>query len=214
MKRILLGVALGLLPFLGQTPAHAVAIKLIPATQEVQLGTSVEVKVGIEGLSDQQQPALSAFDLDISFDPLILQFSNAIFGDPILGDQLLLINSGFSAATPGSGTVNITELSFDSPSDLNALQANQFILATLVFNTKKTGISPLGLSINALGDENGNPLIASVANGTINVQAVPTPALAPMLSLTMGAVALRRKKSRVTEQAAKGKSVSSRRKAA
>jgi hypothetical protein len=46
------------------------------------------LNIFISGLGDGTAPSLSTFDLDISFDPTILAFSTAVFGDPILGDQL------------------------------------------------------------------------------------------------------------------------------
>lgn len=152
-------------------PAHAIIITFNPTAQSTTVGSSVDVALVISGLTDGAAPSLSTFDLDLSFDPAILGFSSATFGDPVLGDQLDLFALGsLSSATPGVGTVNLFELSFDSPSDLDALQAGSFTLATLTFNGLSVGTSALGISINALGDSLGDPLSASIQSGSITSQ--------------------------------------------
>jgi hypothetical protein len=113
--------------------AQAVSLSLEPSAQTVVLGNLVDVAVRI---ADLDIPALSTFDLDISFDPGILTFSQATFGDPVLGDQLDILGLGsLTDAIPGVGVVNLFELSFDLPEDLTALQAPSFTLATLTFST-------------------------------------------------------------------------------
>jgi hypothetical protein len=175
---LLMGLLLGMCVF----PAQAVTIDFVPVSQSVSIGNSVEVSVRISGLgvtSDAHDPAssLSAFDLDVCFDPTVLSFSMAQFGDPLLGDQLDLFGfggySGVTAVT--SGVVNIFELSLDSPDDLVALQVDSFILATLSFDALAKGVSALDVSINGLGDSVGNPLMAAVVSGSIQVtkKAVP-----------------------------------------
>jgi hypothetical protein len=51
-----------------------------------------------------------------------------------------------------------------------------FTLATFSFNTIAAGNSALSLTLNALGDANGDSLSATLQNGTINVTTVPEPA--------------------------------------
>jgi hypothetical protein len=70
-----------------------------------------------------------------------------------LGDQLDLFSLGSLAlATPGAGSVNLFELSLDTVSDLNDLQAPDFILAKLSFDPFGIGISPLTFSATRLRD--------------------------------------------------------------
>jgi hypothetical protein len=146
-----------------------------PATQDVVLGNPANVDLYFSQVTDLF--TLGTFDLDISFDPTILSFSNVTFGDPILGDQLDF-GSGFGSIYAdidfGGGLVNLFGLSTDLPTVLDANQAGSFILATLTFDTLALGTSPLGLSVNALGDEWGDPLSADLVSGSINV--VPEPA--------------------------------------
>jgi len=162
-------VALGLLVAI-QT--QAITLSFNPSSQFTR-ASSVDVALVISGLASGAPPSLSTFDVDISFNPDILAFASATFGDPVLGDQLDLFSLGsLTSATAGVGTANLFELSFDSQTDLDALQAGNFTLATLTFNTKGKGFSPLEISVNALGDSLGNSLTAGVRSGVI---AVPEP---------------------------------------
>lgn len=82
--------------------------------------------------------------------------------------------------------LNLFELSLDTPGDLDLLQAGDFTLATLTFDTLGSGTSVLGIAINALGDANGDPLVAEVANG--NITAAVEPSMLPLFAV--GLVAL------------------------
>lgn len=193
MQRILksaLGAVLLALVF----PSHAITISFNPTAQTTTAGSSTDVALVISGLTAGAAPSLSTFDLDVSFDPAVLDFGSATFGDPILGDQLDLFGLGSLAlATPGVGTVNLFELSFDLPSDIDALQAGSFTLATLTFNALAVGASDLGISINTLGDSLGDPLSATVQGGSIvsrGPSIVPEPSSLLLLVLGLLSMAL------------------------
>jgi hypothetical protein len=170
---LLLGVLLG---FTATAPAEAITIIFDPVSQNVALGNPAGVDLIISGLGDLSAPSLSAYDLDISFVPTILSFNNVVYGN-----QLDIFGLGFPIqwTTSGSGTINLTELSLNTPSDLDTYQLGSFTLATLYFDTIGFGNSPLNVSINALGDALGDPLTANVDSGWINVtdgsQSVPEP---------------------------------------
>src|SRR5438874_1153733 len=68
--------------------ASTLTIGVLPTGQSVQLGNPVMVSLMIQGLGDHTAPSLGTFDVNILFDPAILSFSTAVFGDPALGDQL------------------------------------------------------------------------------------------------------------------------------
>lgn len=196
MKRTvaMLGVAA---LFLAALPSQAILLSIEPASQSASVGTTVSADVVISGLGAGSAPSLSTFDLDITFDPALLGLSGVTFGDPVLGDQLDLFGLGsFFGYTPGSGMVNLFELSFDSPTDLDDLQADSFILATLTFNALDVGISALTMSVNALGDAYGDPLTAdSIANAQVTLQSstqqVPEPASLSLLGIgLLGMLAL------------------------
>ena len=187
-KRILsILVALGVTVSVG--PAQAIPIiGFAPGEQGVGLGTPVEVALTISGLGAFAAPSLSTFDLDVSFDPAILAFSSVTFGDPLLGDQLDLFGLGsITTVTPGTGVVNLFELSLDTPGDLDTLQPGSFTLATLEFDTLAVGTSPLGISINVLGNAFGEPLSAEVQGGSISP--VPEPASFILMGIGLAGIA-------------------------
>lgn len=178
---LLIGALLG---FITISPAEAITISFDPVSQNAALGTPASVDLIISGLGDLSAPSLSAYDLDISFVPTILSFNNVVYGDQLgLSTQMI---------TPGSGTINLAEVSWNDPSDLDTFQLGSFTLATLYFDTIGVGISPLNVSINALGDALGDPLTANVESSRINVndgsQSVPEPS--SLILIASGVLAL------------------------
>ena len=159
------------------TLCHAsIILSVSPASQSVTLGSPVSFDVDISGLGNGT--ALGTYDINLGFDPTLLSYSSIVFGNQVdisgLGD--------IQSVTPGAGTVEVFELSLDSPSDLNSLQASSFTLATLTFDTLATGTnSPLTLSVNALGDAVGNSINANLENGSVTINApvtsVPEPSM-------------------------------------
>lgn len=161
-----------LLVLVGASSSHAHDIWFEPWSQEVVIGTPVDVAIAID--TGEGSEAVSVFDLDVLFDPTILAPNAVVFGDSVLGDQLDLFGLGsIIDATQGVGVMNLAELSLDSPDDLEALQADFFTLATVTFDTLAFGTSTLEISVNALGDAFGNPLRAYVGDGSVG--AVPEP---------------------------------------
>ena len=163
-------------------PSNAILIEFDPVSQTVPVGDTAEVALVISGLGIGIAPSLSIFDMDITFDSALLGFSSAVYGDPVLGDQLDLFAGSVISTTPSAGSVNLFELSLDGPWDLDDLQAGSFTLATLFFNTLAVGASPLEITINALGDAWGDPLTATVVDGSIS----PVPEPATILLLASG----------------------------
>ena len=187
---------LALMPGLGL--ANQVQLNFIPDSQSVLVGTTMQVAVGISLLNIGEPPSLGAYDLNVLFDPSLFGFSSVIFGDPVLGDQLDLFGLGnLQSATPGTGSVNLFELSFDSPADLDAFQAGDFTLFTLTFSALAAGTSPLSLSVNALSDASGGPITftATDASATaVGVTDTPEPSSVVLLGLGFAALALLRRR--------------------
>jgi hypothetical protein len=168
--------------------AGAITLQVDPSDQDVTIGSTVNAKLLVSGLGSGAAPSLSTFDLDVTFDS-ILSFLDFTFGDPILDDQLDLSSLGsITAVSPGVGTVNLFELSFDTSTDLDTLQAGSFTLGTLRFGALSTGVSAIGISVNALGDANGDPLTAEIVGGRVAVSAAQVPEPASVLLLLAGVV--------------------------
>ncbi|MGB6310776.1 MAG: cohesin domain-containing protein [Steroidobacteraceae bacterium] len=151
-------------------PLTAAAQVLSIGSETVTAGGTATVDLNISGLS--ASTALGAYDINVGFNPGIVNFTAAAYGDPALGDQLNLEGFGqVTNTTPGTGTVDVFEVSLDSSSVLLASQAKSFTLATLTFNALTAGVSALDLSLNAVSDQNGNALTPSLLNGSITVSA-------------------------------------------
>jgi hypothetical protein len=168
------------------TPILAdVVLTVNPTPQSVLLGSQVSFNINIAGLGNGT--ALGTYDINLGFDPASLSYSATTFGN-----QLDLFGLGdIQTVTPGSSSVDIYELSLESVSDLNTLQASSFTLATLTFDTLAAGVnSALNLSIIALGDASGNAITASLQNATvsINPSAVPVPATVWLFGSALGVI--------------------------
>ena len=175
-KTLFAVIAAMLLVVLGSATQAAIILSFDPAKQHISQGQQVDVGVRISGLGSGTAPSLGAFDIDVAFDETILDFITLTFGDPVLGNQLDI--SGFGTvngfAEISGGLVDFFEISLDAPSDLDTMQADSFILATLSFTALvNSGVSPLGFSDVVLSDSFGNTLSAETTPGII---AVPEPA--------------------------------------
>jgi len=160
--------------------------------ESIQTGSKVNIDVTISGLGNGSAPSLYDYGIDISFDSSYLSFSEASFGDSVLGNQLDLLDLGndSSALVKDVGLLNITEYSYDEVVDLDLFQADSFTLATLSFDVLRSGSSLLSFVAYDLGDtdldENsvGNLLTASLNTGTVST--VPVPAAFWLMASGLG----------------------------
>lgn len=165
-----------LLLFALALPAQAsVVVSINTDTPQAQVGGSVSFAVNISGLDGAV--ALSSYDLSVNFDPALLQFNSAIFGDSILGDQLDMAQSGLNvpSALAGDGVVSLIEFSLDDSSVLASEQVSDFTLVSLFFTAIASGVSPLNLNIGSLADAEANALTASITDSLLTISAVPIP---------------------------------------
>jgi hypothetical protein len=154
--------------------ADAVSISMDPAAAEIGVGDSVDIALNVSGL-DAPGVSLGTYDIDVAWDPAVVQLSLVSIGDPLLGDQLNLSGFGtFTTITFGTGTVNLFELSLDPPVTLDTLQAGSFTIATLTFQLVDFGESAITPTVVALGDALGDPLQVEAITGAV-VSVVPEP---------------------------------------
>jgi hypothetical protein len=152
--------------------AHAIELTLQPASTSVAPGAGVDVSLVISGLGTGGAPSLGGFDLNLSFDPGVLTYGSVTFGDPLLGNQLGL---GFpsvdaESADTGLGLLNLFSVSLDSVADLEDLQADSFVLASVHFTALGNGLSALTFSDVLLTDALGDTLsLDAIRGGSVRV---------------------------------------------
>ena len=167
-------------------PGYSEVIELTSPGQPVITGSSFNVGASISGLGNFMPNSLSSFDLNINYDASLISFNSVAFGDQL---DLLELGSITSFDAASQGVINLFELSLDSPADLDTLQPGAFPLATLSFNAVGIGTSPLGITVNALGDAIGAPLTASLQNTSVSV-IVPESSTMPYALVCIGLIAI------------------------
>lgn len=182
MNRKLISMLAGVVFSFSAGVAHAsVMLSFEPTISGLQL----DVGVRISGLGNGAPPSLGAYDLDVSFDDVILDFAGLTFGDPVLGNQLDFSVFGSIAdfsedSDPNIGLVDFFEISLEPPGVLDSSQADSFIVATLTFD----GTDPSSLSFASvvLSDSVGNRI------------AVPEPATLALIGLGLAGIRYQRRK--------------------
>ncbi len=171
-----------------------VVLQLVPGPQT---GQNLEIAITVSGLSQNGAPALGAYDLELNYDPNLLTYASAAFGDPVLGDQLDPDNLGLNITGAGpdaAGQLNLHELSLDPATDLSSLQAQDFTLAEVDFQIPRPGLASFSLTINALSDANGLTLPASTAGAS--VEFLPLPSANWAMAAGLGVIARLGRKSK------------------
>jgi hypothetical protein len=150
---------------------QAISLRLLPPSQNIDLGTTATVSVEISDLGHFAAPSLSGFGLEATFDSNIITFQSLQFGDPILGDLLNPI--AFQSITnANTNLVIFSEISAADAAILNNNQPSSFIIARLNFQGMTPGTSPLNLAISLDGllDENLDFLnVSTIEQASITV---------------------------------------------
>lgn len=174
---------ISLLWFALTLPAQAnVSVSVTPNKTDLHVGDTVSLSIHISELSGEV--ALSSYDLSLGFDPSVLQFDSAIFGDPLLGNQLDIAGSNlnFPSALADVDSVSLIAFSWDDSESLLAQQAKEFMIARLFFTALLPGISPLNLTINSLADQSAVILNANSKSSSVAITAVPVPSAIVMFT--------------------------------
>jgi hypothetical protein len=168
---MLLGLALA------PASAGAISIGFAPALVSGAVGLSFDLELVVSGLGDGAPPSLGSYDFDISFDPSRLAFDSLSFGTDLGAGSL----QSFSA---GAGVVDLAEVSLLSPAQLDLLQGDSFVLATLRFTPIATGTSSVGFTQAIVGDGFGRPLEVALGGARVDVERViPEPAALALFAL-------------------------------
>lgn len=175
-------------------PAQALVVSLNPSATTVAVGGSVSVDVVISGLSAAGE-IVSAFDLDILFNPAVLTATGAT-NNAAPWQDVPTDDPGFFADTGTPGQVFISLLSFLDDATLAGIQTSDSItLATLTFDGVADGSTSvyfgaapafarnvIGLDSQTLDASFGSTCIA-VGTGTCNQ--VPEPASYALVALAL-----------------------------
>jgi hypothetical protein len=148
---------------------HAQGVGVRAPGEPVVVGSDLSIDVLATDMVAGGAPSIGVFDLNLLFDPAVLEVLSVQFGTGL--DVLGL--GAVESVVISSGRVNLLQLSLDTADDLHALQPGQFTLATVTFIARAAGSSALDLSVNAIGDAFGESMVVSVANGQVSVVPVP-----------------------------------------
>ena len=168
---------LGLLGGLLTMSAGAATLSIEPGAVTVNPGATFSVDLVISGLGDGSSPSVGDFDIDIGFDPLDLGLVGIALGSG-LGDLGLgeAIDVSFGEVLPG--VANVAEVSFLADDELDAMQPDTFVLATLEFMAIGLGAGDTAgidiLAVFSLGDALGDPIAVDGLSGAV-VTAIPLP---------------------------------------
>jgi hypothetical protein len=129
--------------------------------------------------------------MDLHYDPLLFEIVDIVWGDSIKGNQLDINGLGSLQLSNLSvaGLLNMVELSFDAPSDLEAQQADTFNLFSVVFSAIGKGTGVFSGNFHALSDGYGDSIFVDTIN-TLEVKTISVPEPSGLLIMCIGLIAL------------------------
>ena len=153
------------------SPAWAVLLSIdnVVGGNKIPIGGTAAYQINISNLNG----VLGAFELDFTFDPLILNFNSIQFG-PLLGDPDA---AAFEAVTiieaVPPNAIGLTEISLLFDFELADLQTDPatgnlfdpLLLAAISFTGRSNGVSDLGAMNVVLSDAGGNALPQPIIQG-------------------------------------------------
>lgn len=130
-------------------PCLGVAVASNPSVRRVEDGQVATVNIVAIGLEGE---LISAFDLEVHYDPAILELAGVTFGPGLSSGTASSLQD--SASTPGA--IDLAEVSLLADAELEAMQqAGHLLLVTLSFTAIRKGTSPLTFVFDQASDVKG-----------------------------------------------------------
>ena len=171
----------------------AATLSLKAGTQPVTLGVPFSIDLLVSGVGSPDPGSIGAFDLNLQFDPQVFALQSYALGE-LLGN--LGLGDAFDYTLLGSGSIQLTEVSFLQTELLDALQPSSFKLATLSFIATAT-TPPAGSLVSisqlfSLSLASGQALaVNNVTLSNLTITAVPEPASALLMLAGVGVLGTR-----------------------
>ncbi len=151
--------------------AQTTTLQFSPATANLQLGEVLVLDVQLTDLPAAAD--LSFFDIDVVYDPAVLQFDSSSLGNA-LGD--LALGEAVDTSLPPDTTQGLINLSVLSLLTALPAQPDSPVLGQLRFTAAGLGQAGLGFGFVGLEDMAGQPVSAVALDAAVSV--VPEPATA------------------------------------
>lgn len=187
-------------------PASAVSLDFQPANSIVSLNDSFDVDVVVSGLGSANE-IVSAFDLDVVYDPLVLSATDFQFTTNLGSLDPFDFEVFFADSFITPGRIDFAELSVLSDAELDSRQGDSVVLGTMTFEAIAVGVSSLVFDastfpgIDIKGREALRLLNLDVGDGSVTVNdvaVIPLPGAAIfMLTGLLGIGVASRKRKRV-----------------
>ena len=198
MKKILLIIICLFLASVGT--ATAVTLSLETSTPVVDPCTYFDVDLKVSGLGDFGTPSVGDFDIDILYDPTLMEFDSYSLGT-YLGDVNIGEALDLSLGDPlDTGAIDLAEVSMLWPWELDGLQPTEFILAELTFHCLGPGISDISIDGSdrkftyKVGNELGELFDVVTLGGPLTITQTPEPATMLLLGTGLAGLGVFRRK--------------------
>ena len=200
MKKILLIIICLFMASIGTATAQSSSVTLSLETSSLIVDpcTYFDVDLVVSGLGDYAPHSVGDFDIDILYDPTLMEFDSYVLGS-FLGDVDWFEADDWSLGDPsGTGAIDLAEVSYLWPMELNLMQPSEFILAELTFHCLGAGVSDISIDGSdpylTLGNELGNMFDVITLGEPLTISQTPEPATMLLLGTgLLGLAGFRRK---------------------